>query len=330
MLLEIRDVKPKICKKCVLCENKPFIWLNEEKVCNICSEFDKTMQKKQLLESEFFKLLNKHRGKGKYDCMVMCSGGKDSVMSLYLIKKKYKMNPLVFTFDHGFEDETAIKNIKNAVSALNVDWLYYRTDYIQEAFQLIIKTNSKAPICNVCALWYIQLAYKTAKQYKIPMIVAGWRKAQSNTGINSEYTQMSEATSKFIKNELRKISKYKNFPENTKQAISVGKGIRMVSPHWFIDWKESYKEILKNNLNWEPTKDSYPANSTNCRMNFVSTYLSMKNYGFTHYHIEKSKDIREGRISRKEAINQLKINFSRNKVKKIIKELECKINSKIS
>ena len=54
----------------------------------------------------------------------MCSGGKDSTSSLYYVKKRYNLNPLAFTFDHGFETEEAMRNIKNAVEILDVDFLY--------------------------------------------------------------------------------------------------------------------------------------------------------------------------------------------------------------
>jgi len=79
-----------ICKRCVLPESKPDIYLNEEGLCNICVDFDRQRsfrQDKQLLESDLVKILDQYRGKGKHDCLLMCSGGKDSVMSLYYMKK---------------------------------------------------------------------------------------------------------------------------------------------------------------------------------------------------------------------------------------------------
>jgi tRNA(Ile)-lysidine synthase TilS/MesJ len=62
----------------------------------------------------------------------MCSGGKDSTASLYFMKKRYRMNPLAFTFDHGFEIEGAKENVINAVEALGVDYLFFKTDFMKE------------------------------------------------------------------------------------------------------------------------------------------------------------------------------------------------------
>jgi tRNA(Ile)-lysidine synthase TilS/MesJ len=95
-----------ICKKCVLPESKPDIWINEERVCNICLEEEKTKydsENSKPLETDFIKMFSTYKSHGEYDCFVMCSGGKDSTVALYYMQKRYKMNPLAFTFDHGFE-----------------------------------------------------------------------------------------------------------------------------------------------------------------------------------------------------------------------------------
>ena len=106
----------KICKRCIMPESLPDIKLNEEGICNLClaHEVIKKIEGEKPLESDLIKILNKYKGKNKYDCMVMCSGGKDSTSALYYMKKRYGLNPLAFTFDHGFETEEALENIKNA------------------------------------------------------------------------------------------------------------------------------------------------------------------------------------------------------------------------
>jgi NH3-dependent NAD+ synthetase len=126
-----------LCKKCVLPETKPDIWLNEDGVCNVCVEYDKTKNECETngnLETDFLKILNMYKSHGEYDCLVMCSGGKDSTAALYYMKKRYKLNPLAFTFDHGFETEDALSNVKNAAQALGVDFLYFKTGFMNDIF----------------------------------------------------------------------------------------------------------------------------------------------------------------------------------------------------
>ena len=100
-----------VCQRCVLPESKPDIWLDGAGICNICRDFDKQNnghEQVKFLESDFIKILNQNKSKGKYDCLIMCSGGKDSTAALYYMKKRYKLNPLAFTFDHGFEQNRPI------------------------------------------------------------------------------------------------------------------------------------------------------------------------------------------------------------------------------
>ncbi len=282
-----------------------------------------------LLETDFYKLLKSYKGKYQYDCMVMCSGGKDSTFALYQIVKKYKMNPLVFTFDHGFENSDAMVNIQNSVNILDVDFLYYKTSYMKKAFKLAVEQKAKIHLCHLCSLWYVKLCFETAAKYKIPLIVGGWRNEQMDEGENTDkrYLVISENTKKFIKNFLHKTKEYKDFPLNKNEAIGKNKNIKTLSPHWFIGQNDMVNnQILKKELMWKPPKLSYPKGSTNCLLNFVSTYLSMKNFGFTHYHIEMEKRFKNGEISKKEFEEKLKIDFDKDFInKKILSKLRCKI-----
>jgi len=320
-----------LCKKCVLPESRPDIWLNEEGLCNICQDHQKQKPAAGtgLLESELIKLLEKHRGKNKYDCLVMCSGGKDSTLGLYYMKKRYKMNPLAFTFDHGYENNEAMNNIRNAVDILGVDWLYLKSGFMKDIFRKIVTTGSPAPICHICAIWYMRLVYDTARRYNIPIIIAGWTKGQSTEGQETgrEYASMSAATKDFIIRHLRCDAAYKDFPLSMQEAVknAAGRsGIIAVSPHWFMQY-DPYKamEVLQKELKWAAPALSYPLNSTNCMMNFPSVYLTMNNFGYTHYHIEMSKLIRKGELSREEALKLLKIDFGKDLVNSVLKNIGC-------
>ena len=90
----ITEIKSKkMCKQCVMLENKPHIWFNENGICNVCIEYAQIKDANEetiTLETEFIKMLNLYRSYGKYDCLVMCSGGKDSTAALYYMKRRYK------------------------------------------------------------------------------------------------------------------------------------------------------------------------------------------------------------------------------------------------
>jgi hypothetical protein len=326
-----------LCKRCVLPEYKPHIYLNEEGLCNICVDFDKRKnsgQRTKLLESELTKVLAKYRGKGKYDCLVMCSGGKDSTSSLYYIKKKYKLNPLVFTFDNGFESKEAIENVRNAVKALGADWLYFKSEIMKDIYAEVLKTKYKFSLCPLCSLWYMMLTYQIATQYNTPLIIAGWTRGQLrkpvisigygrgglqsvNTPANLqeevEIKVLCESIPSFIDIMKSKYPKYKDFPKTMKEAMGkyrISKKGMVLSPHWFLaDEPAEYTELITKELNWKPIPLSYPKGSTNCYLNCLGSYLSIQGYGFTHFHVEMSKLIRLGELSRQEALEKLKIDI---------------------
>lgn len=326
------------CKRCILPENKPDIYLNEDGICSVCVAYD-TMKKLEdsakPLETDFIKIINKYKGKHKYDCLVMCSGGKDSTSSLYYMKRRYHLNPLAFTFDHGFETDEALENIRNAVEILDVDYLFIRSGFMKDMFAKILTSGSKAVICHPCSIWYMDLAFDVAARYDIPIIVAGWTKGQSsNAGVMSkcgcsihapEFKAMAHSTIEFLNNELNDLPKYKDFPrsmeEVLKRANKRHKSL-VISPHWFLPFgPEVYVETIKKELKWKVPDVSYPMGSTNCSLNFISVYNSMKYFGYTHYHVEASKLIREGHITREEALTMLNISFDKNLVNEVAEKL---------
>jgi len=329
----------KICSRCVLPESEPDIILDEEGVCNICRDYEKTKEsgeKEVYLETDFMKMLKMYKSYGSYDCLVMCSGGKDSTAALYYMKKRYKLNPLAFTFDHGFETEDALENVKNAVEILGVDFMYFKSDYMQEMFSEILKTNPKVVICHICSIWYMNLTFEVAARYGIPLIIAGWTKGQSQRqplmsrcGCNthqSEFISMAKEAKVFLDNYLKNNPKYRNFPKSMEDVLLKAKmrqKCAVLSPHWFLPFSaDNYVEVIKRELKWKLPALSYPANTTNCYLNFISVYNSMKHFGYTHYHVEMSKLIREGLLTREEAIKNLEINFNQGFLNGIARKLD--------
>lgn len=314
------------CKRCVLPHSPPDITLDAEGLCSVCRQAcsSKPQPEEEYLESDFTRILEKHRGKQRYDCLVMCSGGKDSTSSLYYMKRRYKLNPLAFTFDHGFETDDAMRNVRRAVDKLDVDFLFYRSTFMRDMFAKIVASGSGAILCHLCSMWYMQVAFDTAARYDIPIIIAGWTKGQSTKrGVMSscacktgspEYASMSEATRKFLAS-LKGDPKYKDFPQSMEEVLQRARKRHkaiVLSPHWFLETHpDEYVELIRKELDWDYPASSYPAKTTNCSLNFLSMYLSLKHYGYTHYHVEQSKLIRENLQTRQEALKMLEFDYPR-------------------
>ncbi len=322
-MVSTAPARQRICSHCVLPEIPPHIVFGPDGVCNICREHLAKEKTPLFLESDFIRILDKQRGKHRYDCLVMCSGGKDSTAALYFMKERYKMNPLAFTFDHGFETGGALKNVRQAVEKLGVDYVFFRTDFMKDMFKRMIQSKSKAVICHPYSIWYMDLGYKMAKRFDAPIIIAGWTKGQSvkqevmsSCGCNvhqAEYKAMARETQRFLDEELDDMPKYKDFPRTMEAMLKRAKKrhkAMVLSPHWFLPYSpDEYVKIIQDKLGWEYTNDSFPRKSTNCALNFISVHNSMRDYGYTHYHVEMSKMVREGVLSRDEALRNLNMEF---------------------
>lgn len=323
----------KICSRCVLPESPPDIVLNEEGVCNFCLSYDAAEMSstentgRGMLESDFIKILDKYRGKYQYDCLCMLSGGKDSTAALYYVKEKYKLNPLVFTFNHGFVPDEHIASARKTIQKLGVDFIYFETSFMKDMFRKIVETKSRVVICPVCSLWYMLKTYEIAARFDIPIIISGWTKGQTTGHTRAvlskcacdqdpnEFKTMSAATREFMEKHVKTDPKYRDFPMNMDEVIAIAKKkfkskAIVLSPHWFVPGgPDEYVPVIKEKLGWDYPQRSYPKKSTNCDLNFLASALAVKNYGYSHYHIEMSNMIRMGLMTRDEALELLKMDF---------------------
>ena len=109
----------KRCTKCILLETYPFIKFDHNGVCNFCLDYDKQIF---FGEKKLFQTLEKYRSKnGEPDCIVGLSGGRDSSYGLHLIKTKYKMNPIAYTFDWGLTTDISRINASKLCGKLGVE-----------------------------------------------------------------------------------------------------------------------------------------------------------------------------------------------------------------
>ena len=109
----------KRCNKCILLETYPFIKFDENGICNFCSDYEK---QNFYGEERLYQILDKYRSKnGEPDCIVGLSGGRDSSYGLHLIKTKYKMNPIAYTFDWGLTTDISRINASKLCGKLGVE-----------------------------------------------------------------------------------------------------------------------------------------------------------------------------------------------------------------
>lgn len=107
------------CTRCILPETMPYIHFDEEGICNYC-RFYKPRNKPKSKEELLNIVLPYRRDKGP-DCIVPFSGGRDSCWGLHLIKNELKMKPITYTYDWGMVTDLGRRNISRVCSQLGVE-----------------------------------------------------------------------------------------------------------------------------------------------------------------------------------------------------------------
>jgi glutamine---fructose-6-phosphate transaminase (isomerizing) len=118
-LLEFRHHDLRRCTKCILPQTMPFIEFDEHGVCNYCNGYNTRNTAKS--KEELRDLIKHYVGKHKYDCIVPFSGGRDSCYSLHIIVKELGLKPLTFTYDWGMVTDLARRNISRMCQQLGVE-----------------------------------------------------------------------------------------------------------------------------------------------------------------------------------------------------------------
>lgn len=125
-LLQYPQPDLKRCTKCVLPETMPFITFDSDGVCNYCSNYKIRNSPKP--KEELFELVEPYRRSNEPDCIVPFSGGRDSCYSLHLIVNELQMRPITFTYDWGMVTDLARRNISRMCSKLGVENIVIAAD----------------------------------------------------------------------------------------------------------------------------------------------------------------------------------------------------------
>ena len=118
-LLEHSPYTGRRCTRCILPETMPFIKFDDGGVCNYCKNYRRRNQPRPVEELE--RLVEPYRRAGERDCIVPFSGGRDSCHSLHLVVKELGMRPITYTYDWGMVTDLGRRNISRMCAALGVE-----------------------------------------------------------------------------------------------------------------------------------------------------------------------------------------------------------------
>jgi len=118
-MLEYSPNNLRRCTKCLLPETMPYISFDSKGVCNYCNNY--RLRNNPKPKAELYDLVEPYRRKNAPDCIVPFSGGRDSCFGLHLIVKELKMTPITYTYDWGMVTDLGRRNISRMSAELGVE-----------------------------------------------------------------------------------------------------------------------------------------------------------------------------------------------------------------
>lgn len=107
------------CTRCILPETMPYIHFDHDGVCNYCHNYRPRNAPKP--KEDLFKLVEPYRRAKGNDCVVPFSGGRDSCYALHLIVEELQMKPVTYTYDWGMVTDLGRRNISRMSAELGVE-----------------------------------------------------------------------------------------------------------------------------------------------------------------------------------------------------------------
>ena len=327
------------CTRCILTDTGVNIDFDKTGACNFCRTYDRygpTLKNFAALHPLLLDRLHRFRNRHEYDCIVGLSGGKDSSYVAYRMVREYGLRTLLVTYDNGFLTEYARRNIRLVAKALDQDHLFLAPP--QELYRPLYRSSvrSFAVPCVACTfpgmLWIVKLALEK----KIPLLIHGRSRPQMfkdlTEGTIDPFLQLIwsnfkpydlEANRARMLNGIRKMNRlserfvpepelkpamratFQPDPEALKKVPFAPEMIGLFLYEPYDEQKQM--ELLVREIGWNPPESRQLLTHQDCVVHEAVVYLYNLAYGHPMLRQELSTMIREGEISRGEALERLAV-----------------------
>lgn len=320
------------CSNCILPDNYPGISLNEENICNHCTNYKKidylgmeAMKK----EVEDFLKTKKNRN-ADYDCVLGLSGGRDSAYLLSLLDEVADLRVLAYSVDNGYIPEQTKQNLSIMTDRLGVKLVIEEHDLLKKCVRHHLASWILKPspamvglLCTGCRLNLDMMMQDFATRENIPVIMRGgtpfegqgykfniMRKDPNSREIKSfilGYMSNIVRNPIWLLNATCLTTQVREFYYHYYRKIHRKENEMIFSPFWsHIEWREEdVMSTIKNKLSWKRRPDTKSTWRGDCDVALLKLYLYKKTLGFNDNDDGLSSLIRDGQISREEALNRL-------------------------
>lgn len=318
------------CSRCLLPETMPFIEFDKDGVCNYCKNYKKMSFKPIEEMNDIADRIRKNDG--TQDCIVMFSGGRDSSFLLHYVVKELKLHPLVFTYDWGMSTPLGERNAARMCEILGVERIiidkdkYKKRKYIAKNVEAWCKKPDLGmiPLFTAGDKAFFSEVNRLSKERGIDTVFIGtnplektdFKSGFSGVRPNFEAEQIHQIKSSGKKQMIKYyIKQYLSNPAyinsslfDTAKAFLSFYDIKQeqVDLYHYVRWNEQQiNEILVSQYHWELDEEI----TTTWRIgDGTAAFYNLAYYtaaGFTENDTLRSNQIREGDITREEALEKV-------------------------
>ena len=313
------------CSRCILPNTFPSISFNSENICNYCESHEKLSIQK-VHDQKFVNNLGKK-------ILVPFSGGRDSAYALNYLSENFDGEIISYTYDWGFVTKLARKNISRICGELKIENILVSADIDQKrknARKNILAWIKKPDISMIPLFMagdksFFYFASEIFKEGNFDNLIFSMNPLEETkfkslyagaTPLNHKYEVPFHRLNNF--NMIKMISTYlKNFIKNPKYINSSLPDTFLGFIHYYLQ-KIDYKEIFKN-ISWDENivekvirnKLGFEVYNYNLKSSWrvgdalspLYNYIYFNYAGFTENDTFRSNQIRNGFLSRNEAID---------------------------
>ena len=322
------------CTKCILPSTYPFINFDEKGISNYFKNYKK---QEYLGEDSLMSILDKYRSKnGEPDCVVGLSGGRDSSYGLHLLKTKFKMNPIAFTYDWGLTTDISRVNQAKLCGKLGIEHIIrsanikQKRNYVRNNIMAWLKRPhlGMLPVVQAGDKPFMDFGDILAKEHNIKLVIqfTGYQLEQREfflgfAGINQKLENNQRMSSYNLFNKLKMFyfystqsllnPRYINFALLDNFQGFISSFVRKEnSLHFYnyVKWDEqNIIDVLKQEYNWS---NDLAYGKNQWRMGDGQTTFNNFIYytlaGFSEFDNFRSNQICEGLLTRSDALDLAK------------------------
>ena len=314
----------KYCKKCLMPSTRPEQVFNSDDICDACLSVEKKRSINwDARRAEFVSLLDKYRGDGSYyDCIIPVSGGKDSVQQALIMRDEFGMNPLCVNHVPCEVTEVGAKNL-TFLRELGFDLIQIGGN--RKAYREMVRIGffKLGDCCWPEHIGIFTVPARAAVQYQIPLIIWGENSQfeyggpatkRDNNFLDRnwlEQFQMLGHRLEDVEHDGIKLNDIKTLHYPSDESIR-SVGVTGLFLGYFTPWDTEANIQKSLALGWFPNPEGPVENAWNAYENLdckwiggLHDYMKFIKYGYSRATDQLCIEIRHGRMTRNQAIDEL-------------------------